>query len=27
LGQAASNPINSVMTYFPEEFPAKEAAE
>jgi formate dehydrogenase len=27
LGQAASNPINTVMTYFPDEFPAKEAAE
>ena len=27
LGQAASNPINAVMTYFPDEFPAQDAAE
>ena len=27
LGQAASNPLTSVIKYFPEEFSPKEAAE
>jgi formate dehydrogenase len=27
LGQAASNPLTSVIKYFPEEFTPKEAAE
>ena len=27
LGQAASNPLTSVMRYFPERFARKEAAE